>query len=270
MEIQMNDIPSILNKQTDLLTTLVVNSSDKESFFVLISGNSSSITKRYNPTIILDPLKKYEMALVNLETYYSFPNVSTHNNVFTYSADNGATWTTILIDEGCYEIEDLNRYITRRMKLNGHYDSVNNKAYITISPNINTLKSVMDISSGYSVNFTIPNSLNTLLGFNSLIYPSGYSESENIVNIININTIKITSDIIKSSYENGQQINVIYSFFPNVGPGYKIIQEPSNLIYIPLGTSYISMMSVNILDQNNKHIDLRGEEISMRFHIKQV
>ena len=33
--------------------------------------------------------KKYEIALVNLETYYNFPNVDDTNNYFSYSPDGG-------------------------------------------------------------------------------------------------------------------------------------------------------------------------------------
>ena len=123
------------------------------------------------------------------------------------------------------------------MKENGHYAAaagdgeVGGEIYpISIQPNNNTLKSVLDIDANYKVDFTTANSIRSVLGFNSQIYSAGYNESENIVNIMNVNSLRVTSDVIGSSYSNGTTENVIYSFFPNVGPGYKIIDVPVNLI----------------------------------------
>ena len=42
-------------------------------------SNKSEFTTSFNPPIELQ--KEYELALVNLETYYSFPNVTDKNNV---------------------------------------------------------------------------------------------------------------------------------------------------------------------------------------------
>src|SRR6218665_2655252 len=108
------------------------------------------------------------------------------------------------------------------MKENGHYAAaaadgdVGGEIYtISIQPNNNTLKSVLDID-GYKVDFTTANSIRTVLGFNSQIYSAGYNESDNIMNIMNVNSLRVTSDVIGSSYSNGTTENVIYSFFPNV------------------------------------------------------
>ena len=158
------------------------------------------------------------------------------------------------------------------MKDNGHYDSANDKYHITIKPNKNTLKSVLDIGPNYKVDLTTSNSLRTILGFNSQIYSEGYNESENIVNILSVNSLRVTSDVIGSSFTNGgtQNINIIYSFFPNVGPGYKIVQEPSNLIYLPVTLNTISHMETKLMDQNGKLLNLRGEELSIRLHIQEA
>jgi hypothetical protein len=108
-----------------LLEKIAINTGPKTSFYILVSGKSTSIRTRFNPLIQLDKTKSYEMALVNLETYYSFPNIDSTNNNFRYSPDNGATWFNIDIPEGSYEIEDINNYIQRLMKDNGHYDTTN-------------------------------------------------------------------------------------------------------------------------------------------------
>ena len=58
-----------------------------------MSDSKSRFKTRFNPTLQLDRVKKYEIALVNLETYYSFPNIDESNNVFVFFPDNGTVYT---------------------------------------------------------------------------------------------------------------------------------------------------------------------------------
>jgi len=91
------------------------------------------------------------MALVNLETYYSFPNLSDENNVFRYSpgfievgrGDEGDStrqreWVEVQISEGSYDLIDIVETIKIAMKRNGHNDES-----IKITANTNALKSVL-------------------------------------------------------------------------------------------------------------------------------
>ena len=276
---------SALEKLTNIMEKVERNTSSKSSFYILLSKKSAKIRTQFNPLIELDAGKKYEMSLLNLETYFSFPNIDATNNHFRYipnpderssdsderSDDRGSRpWTDVFIPEGCYEITDINDYIQRTMKENGHYDTVNNEYYISLQPNTNTLKSVLNIAPNYKVDFRSDNSIRAVLGFAKKIYNEGYNESEQIVNIMNVTSLRITSDIIGASYTNGSTANVIYSFFPNVGPGYKIIEVPTNLVYLPVTLSTISSMETKLTDQNGKLVNLRGEELSIRFHIREV
>lgn len=254
-------------KNTEAITR---NTEPKSSFYILLSEKSAQIRTKFNPLIQLDKTKKYEMALINLETYYSFPNIDATNNNFRYSPDNGATWINIDLPEGSYEIVDISEYIQRIMKENGHYKINDDKYNITLEPNNNTLRSVLEIAANYSIDFTTENSIRTVLGFDSQIYTAGYNESENIINILSVSSLRVTSDIIGASYSNGTTDNIIYSFFPNVGPGYKIIEIPVNLVYLPITLYTISAMETKLTDQTGKLINLRGEELSIRFHIREA
>jgi hypothetical protein len=255
---------------TGLLKRIASNTDPKLSFYILLSEKSTHIKTKFRPLIQFDKNKKYEMALVSLETYNSFPNLDSSNNNFRYSSNNGATWYDIEIPEGSYEITDINEHIQRVMKESGHYDSISDEYYITLESNNNTLKAVLEIATNYKVDFTTANSIRTVLGFSAQVYASGYNESENIVNIMNVSSLRITSDVIGSSYSNGSTENIIFSFFPDVGPGYKIIEIPVNLIYLPITTNTISSMETKLVDQNGKLINLRGEELSIRFHIREA
>ena len=108
------------------------------------------------------------------------------------------------------------------MRKNSHYDKANDKVYIEISANTNILKSEMIIKNNYWVDFRRFISINSLLGFHSKRYTSGFNESENMVNCLTINSIHVNIDIISRSYVNGSTQPTIYSFFPNVSIGYKL------------------------------------------------
>lgn len=268
----MDKMLEILNRIEENTKKTEQNTSSKDSFYILVNGRTTDIRTRFNPLIQLDKSKKWEMALVSLETYHSFPNIKTgENDNFRYSVDNGTTWVNINIPIGSYELEAVNQYIQRIMKANNHYDAVNDKYYISITANNNTLNSILEITNpSYRVDFTPVNSIRTVLGFNAQIYSNGTHESENIVNILNVSSLRVTSDLITSSYINGGTENIIYSFFPEVSPGYKIVKEPHNLIYLPLSLNTIAQTETKLVDQNGKLIDLRGEELSIRFHIRQA
>ena len=53
----------------------------------------------------------YELAMVNLEMYYSFTNIRKDNNSFKWSVDGGKTWTILHIPTGCYEVKAINAEI---------------------------------------------------------------------------------------------------------------------------------------------------------------
>ena len=170
---------------------IVKNTTHKTSLQIIVSDNKSSFNTRFAPKLELDRDKVYEIALVNLETYYSFPNIDETNNVFVYSPDNGNSWVKIKIPEGSYEIDDINNTIKHEMEKRGHHDSINEDYYINISANSNTLKSVLIIEKDYQEDFNHQISLAKVLGFTNTKYTEGFYESENVVNILSINSILV-------------------------------------------------------------------------------
>jgi len=133
--------------------------------------------------------------LVNLETYYSFPNITEENSRFMYSPDEGQTWFVIFVPEGSYDIEDINKVIQQKITQNGHSNQ------ITISANTNTLKAVLILENGYQVDFRPQDSISSVLGFNNDLYTNDCQESENPVNILSTNSILVNIVIISGSYQ---------------------------------------------------------------------
>ena len=255
--------------EVELLEKIVKNTDHKTSFRIIVSGNKSSFNTRFNPKLELDRDKVYEIVLVNLETYYSFPNIDETNNVFVYSPDNGNSWVKIKIDLS-YEIDDINNTIKHEMEKRGHHDSINEDYYINISANSNTLKSILILEKDYQVDFNHQTSLAKVLGFTGTKYTEGFHESENVVIILRIDSILVNIDIISGSYVNGTTKSTIYSYFPKVSPGYKIIESPVNLVYLPLTLDTIDRLTVSITNQDDHLLNLRNEKLTIRFHIREA
>ena len=254
---------------TSLLRRIADNTDPKQGFSFIVSGNASSILTRFNPPLQLREHKSYEMALVNLETYYSIPNIHAGNNSLRYSPDEGTRWFTITLSTGSYGIDEINDEIQRQLRLNKH------KAKIIIDANRATLRATLTQAKTYQVDFNVPNSIGSVLGFQPRLYTfdrdtNGYTEGENIVNIISINSILVHSDVISGSYVNGAQQSVIYNFFPNVDPGMKILQKPRNLVYLPVTSKTVNRMQTYLTDQDGRPIDLRGEHLTIRFHLREI
>jgi len=105
---------------TELREKIERNNSPKTSTQIVVSENSIKIKTTFHPPIELDRTRKYEMALVNLETYYSFPNLSDENTVFRYSpslvevgrgdkddSTRQRQWFEVQIPEGSYDLIDI-------------------------------------------------------------------------------------------------------------------------------------------------------------------
>ena len=95
-------------------------------------------------------------------------------------------------------------------------------------------------------------------------------ESQNVVNILSTISILVNVDVIGGSYVNGRTQNTIYNLFPNVLPGYKIVENQRNLVYLPVILDKISEMETAVTDQNGKQLKLLGENLTIRYHLREI
>ena len=187
---------------TTMVEKIVHYTEPNNAFYLLLSKRSTQIATNFRQTLQLDG--KWEIALVGFETYYSFPNIDITKNNSRYSLDDSVTWHDINVPEGCYEISDINDCMQKILKERGVSEN-----FISIQPNNNKLKCVLNVAAGHKVDFTTANSLRTVLGSGAKIYVGGYNESENIVNIMNVSSLRVTNDLISGSYNTGVRSNII-------------------------------------------------------------
>ena len=251
------------------LSKLVEYATPGEEQYLIVSGSGSRLRTNYNPPMVFDSSGAgYEISLLRLETYFSFPNIDTSNNCIHVSFNRGVKWNEVKIPTGCYDIDSINNVVQR--VLMETYGQKEKEKHVILSANRNTLKCILEIRDATTiVDFNVGNSLRSVLGFQAKRYIGAKRyESENIVNILSVNSILVHCDIVGASRLNGIEAPVIYNFFPDVSPGEKIVSQPKHLIYTPLTMDVIPSMTSWLTDQTQKELDLRGEELTLTFHVR--
>lgn len=225
-----------------------------------LSGRSSELRTDFNPPLYLDEESDYQLCLLNFDTFNSIPNVDETNNTFHYRVNRGPR-REVIIPTGTYDINDINSYLKDVLELDD--------AYVQIRPNNNTLKT--EIKTQAEVDFTKGNSIGRLLGFKKrLLLANRTHESDYPTDISKVNAICIECNLVGGSYNNGVPVHIIHQFFPNVPPGYKIIESPQTVIYLPTPAKVITNIIVKITDQDGGLINFREELVTVRLHLRKL
>lgn len=232
-----------------------------------LTDKSSNLNSRINPPIEVN--ESATLALIGFDTFNSIPNVNNNNNTVHFILNGGEH--SFQIPVGAYEIEDIEKNIQKLFKIKLDQVDSNtihgeNDGIFSLTCNKNTLKCIARTS--YDLDFSKPNSIGQLLGFTSILKADKEYVSENIVNITNINTIRIECNLITGAYINGKLSHTIYEFYPCVPPGYKILENPTNTIYLPLNKRLIDEINIQIVDQDGKSVSFMNETVTVRLHLK--
>lgn len=174
---------------------------------------------------------------------------------------------TISLPTSMYEIEDILKYLKlelRRIRVSFNYE-------------INQASATVQIQFGEEIIWTGGTLLN-VIGFkfddgkNTHTFKKNYfCNSNHIAKITNIDVIRIECDIIHDAYINGKSCHTIHQFSHcKVPPGYKFIEVPQHIVYLPIKERELRTIQISVVDQDGKLIDFRGEQISCRIHIKKA
>lgn len=269
-----------------------------------VSGRGSVIQCDVFPPLDLPPNGDWEIGLVNLTTYNTIPNVEkdvndaihfgsidapTHHKasadgeVFTHIAlppaarsvitanysdtdksilekeDKTKSSVTVIFPQGAYELQDLERYVVETCS------RANIPLDFKLKANNNTLRS--EIFSSRSIDFTRTANIAAMLGFKPrVLEPNKWHISDTVVNIIRVNIIRLVCNIVRGSYDNGVENHILHEFPLAVDPGYKIIETPSNVIYLPINTNRIQSIVIRLEDQDGNLVNFQNEVISLRLH----
>lgn len=182
------------------------------------------------------------------------------NNVFHYMKNTDKAWKKIELPTGSYDLVDIQNYLKKQ----------DPELLINISVQESELTSEIYCENA-KITFLSQDSFHELLGFEpSMLKPGIVHKSEKPMNILNVNTIRVECNITTGAYMNNQLAHTIHAFFPSVPPGYKIIEIPKTVIYLPVIAREIHNLQLRLVDQNGNLINNRGETITIRLHIKSV
>lgn len=233
------------------------------SFTVTLTGQTSELSTSIYPEIVLDPGYEYTCGLLDFTTYNSIPNINEENQFLYYIqiVDKQAYHCKLIIPVGSYELDELLEHIKVKLAKNKvSFDYIIDKAALRVG-----IRADVEI---YRPN----DSVLSVLGFTDYLYFKPSTEfiyANDIVRISDVNIIRIECNLVSGAYINGKPCHSIYEFASNkVGVGHKIIEQPPNVVYMPITADRINFIQVSIVDQNGQLINFRGEDITCRIHIK--
>lgn len=224
-----------------------------------LNGRGAEISCEVFPPLDLGS-GEYVVGLIDLATYNSIPNIEKDVNDKFYIGEH-----TFTLDEGAYEILDIEWAIKEKLS----QVSGGKPETFSLKANTNTLKT--ELMCSLSIQFKEHN-MAALLGFDEKLFlkPNEVHISDLPVNIIKVNVIRVESNIVRGTYFNGIESHVMHEFYPLVEVGFKIVEIPSTVVYLPVNTRKINTITVSLRDQNGDLINLRNEELSVRLHVKRI
>ena len=224
------------------------------------------------PPIALNPDSNYVLGLYSLTTYNSIPNIiANENDTISFekvssvktstsgSVKNKEEENTITIPSGSYEIVQLGEYLTKKLK--------GKNIVFSLSINPSTMKVEMECS--HKVIFP-PKSIRKILGFKKDWYEPGAHTSELIPEISAIPIINLEYNIVDGSFQNGIKSHCLYAFTPSVAPGFKIIERPITMLFLPVRHREISTITLRLTDQWGKLIHFNNEEVTIHLVLKEL
>lgn len=204
-------------------------------------------------------LGKRALRTVNTGSTYMYDFMSEFTFKFDY-------FTCLEVPVGSYEISDITDFLTTRLH--------ENEVKLSLKVNKNTF--LCELWCDRHVNFAemdgfAKNNIGSIFGFEPKLLNSHTTHlAKNPVNVSDLNVIKFECNITSGAYSNDKLVHTLHEFFPIVEKGYKLVEVPRNIIYLPVTVRTITNLIISIVDQNNNLVDFRGETITLRVHIKKL
>jgi hypothetical protein len=278
-----------------MVNTIILKSSN-------ITDTTKNSTFEYNfPNSI--NFKDMELGLISASLYYTWFNISDElsNRTFSYQYVVGATTITrtVTLDEGLYEVSDINKalqfdFISAGLYLvNADGDNVYYAEFV-----INTVKNSVDINtyavptslpSGftqpsnwvgyptqtYNVNIQMASSFNDIIGYSST-FETGLSANVgttltfNSTKAPNVNpnsSVLVEVNIVDNPY--GNPSNIIYAIVPNVGVGSLIYVSPPEYAFIPIKNGTYQSLRLRLLNKDTlQPLTIQDGQITILLGIK--
>ena len=166
----------------------------------------------------------------------------------------------IQLSPGVYELVDINNAIKQKIN-ESDYDFK-----IDIQADTISMKSVLTTSNPIHFN----SQLNKVLGFTQRDYPSGTHTSEKPVMITTTDKVHLKCDCVNGSIVNGIREQILFSFNLSARPGYKIIKEPTTVLYKLINKTQLDTIQFFLEDSNHNPVDFNEETLTFTIQIIKI
>lgn len=238
-----------------------------ESINVSLSGNTSSLSANLAPEFELDRRFDYSCCLLDLSVQIpaltaTLSDAADDFFYHHYHHDHAYKAHHIQLGAGRRTLKEIAMEVEEIMRSNKHdvglwFNEESMKYHIQTGPNV-------------QVNFEQSKTIASIFGFEPRTIPSSSMvEADHSLGSFNVSTIRVNCDLVSGSFYNDLSTHTIHEFYPKPLSNYKLIEQPHNLIYLPVVRQRISNINVTVADQNGRPIDFEdGTLINCRFHIK--
>ena len=205
-----------------------------------------------------------ELALISIDLYNVFPNITKTNNIFRWSEiKNGEKeWKEIEVPVDYYDADSLLDY------LNGNNKKPNKPFIIKYDEKL--LKFEINLGKDVTVDFSHKRSMNILFGFNKMELTEKSNKSSSIPDLDPIKNVFVECDIVNGNenYLNGDKSKVIFNFPVDCDMGEKIRAEPYNLLYVSTVTNIINDIGVSLKDSEGNLLNLNNSTVVLKLHLR--
>ena len=220
-----------------------------------IEKTNTLITKSYTKKKKKLTRKDFNQ-LKELIEVFNYPDQQIHIPDFEIEHDSFG----IQLTPGAYELVDINASIKQIIN-ESDYDFKFN-----IIPDTISMKSVLTTSNPIHFN----SKLNKVLGSTQRDYPSGTQTSEKPVMIITTDKVHLKCDCVDGSIVNGIREQILFSFNLSAPPGYKIIKEPTTVLYKLINKTRLDTIQFFLEDSNHDSVDFNGETLTFTIQIIKI
>lgn len=244
----------------------------------MITHHRYLLSGKFHPEIELDEHFNYSCCLVDLSIQnfiYNWIKVIEGENKFDFEVQDslGNTITHVDIDPEKYELNyiadrlESEAKIARAGKMRLRFDRIIQRCVIE------TQKSVC-------IDFTKMGTIGERLGFDrrrycgETLYVAEHpiDIDNNSITNDNIHTIRVNCDLVSGVFRDGVNTHTLHEFQANSVVSdldYKMVEQPKNLIYLPVTRRRISSIHVTLTDQDDNPIIFDdGTQINCRIHLK--
>jgi hypothetical protein len=262
----------------------LIASSDPVNGASSISKNGSRFSIVFTRPLIVPPeASQVWLTIEQSSVVYNTPNISPElgNNLMRIQFFDGVISTVhdIVIEKGLWDLDHLNSTISQQLSNQGALSDA-----VTLIPDTATQRVILKFREFYQVDFTIDNSVRTILGFKSRISPVGgfapidnlYEEADSEAKFNSLLFYLIHSDLCSG---HGLRVNNIFADIlqsvpiSNTSAGSLINYEPQNLQRIPapnLINQSLRELNFWLTDNQNQFVDTLGEFWSCRLNIHYI